>query len=84
MSGPHFRLSEAPCARIRPVLPHKGCRVPRVDDRRAEEQLEQMRPMLDQSEPERRQEILVHARMEAARVVLAIPASVPGEEGEDH
>ena len=39
--------------------------------------------MLDQIGPDRYQEILVHARIEAARVVLAIPISAPSEDGED-
>ena len=50
-------------------------------DRRAAEQLEKMQSMIDQIGPERRQEILVHARIEAARTVLTIPTSAPGDEG---
>ena len=50
-------------------------------DRRAEGQLEKMRPMLDQIGSEKHQEILVHARIEAARTVLTIPVSAPGDEG---
>lgn len=52
-------------------------------DRQAAEQLEKMQSMLDQIGPEKHQEILVHARIEAARVVLAIPISAPSEDGED-
>ena len=53
-------------------------------DRRAAEQLEKMQPMLDQIGLEKHQEILVHARIEAAWTVLAIPASAPSDEGEDN
>ena len=53
-------------------------------DRQAAEQLAKTQPMLDQIGPDKHQEILVHARIEAARAVLTIPASAPGAEGEDH
>ena len=52
-------------------------------DRQAQAQLEQMRPMLDQIGPDRREEILVHARIEAARTVLAILAGTPDEDGSE-
>ena len=52
-------------------------------DRRAAEQLAKMRPMLDQIGPDRHQEILVHARIEAARTVLAMPVSVPGDDEDE-
>ena len=53
-------------------------------DHQAAEHLAEMQPMLDQIGPDKTQEILIHARIEAARAVLAIPASAPGDEGEDH
>ena len=34
MSGPHFWLTEAQCARLQPLLPNKPRGVPRVADRR--------------------------------------------------
>lgn len=52
-------------------------------DRQAEEQLEKMRPMLNQIGPEKHQEILVHAQIEAARAVLATPAGGVGDAEED-
>lgn len=53
-------------------------------DRQAQAQLEKMQTMLDQIGPGRHQDILVHARIEAARVVLAIPADAASDEGKDH
>lgn len=53
-------------------------------DRQAEEKLEQMRSMLDQIGPDRHQDILVHARIEAAQTILAVPTNAAGDKGEDN
>ena len=52
-------------------------------DRLAEEKMETMQAVLDQVGPDKHQAILVQARIEAARTVLAGPASSQGEAGED-
>ena len=52
-------------------------------DRRAEEKIKTMRGILVQVGPDKHQAILVQARIEAARTVLAVPAGVSGGAGED-
>ena len=52
-------------------------------DRRAEEKMKTMRGILAQVEPDKHQAILVQARIEASRAVLAVPDSGPGGAGGD-
>ena len=52
-------------------------------DRRAEEKIKTMRGILVRVGPDKHQAILVQARIEAARTVLAVPAGVSGGAGED-
>ena len=51
-------------------------------DRRAEEKMETMRGILARVRPDKHQTIFVQARLEAARAVLAVPASTSGGAGE--
>ena len=52
-------------------------------DRRAEEKIKTMGRILARVGPDKHQAILVQARTEAARTVLAVPAGVSGGAGED-
>ena len=52
-------------------------------DRLAEEKMKTMRGILAVVGPDKHQAILVQARIDAARAVLAVSSSTPGDVGED-